>query len=88
MIKFCPVIKNNAAITVFDFDGMIVQVPAIGRKADRVNVKFEDGKYEVVADDYKEAPVKEEAPKKEKNKKTTKNEYENFEDALADGEVE
>jgi len=85
MIKFCPVIKNNAAITVFDFDGVVVQVPAIGRKVDRVNVKFEDGRYEVVADDYKEE-AKVEAPKKEKNKKTT--DEKDFVKALEMGEVE
>jgi len=86
MIKFCPVIKNNAAITVFNYDGVIVQVPAIGRQADRVKVRFEDGKYTVVADDYKEEPTKVGTPKKEKNKKTT--DEKDFVKALEMGEVE
>lgn len=54
MVVKCPVLLNNAAVTVILFNGKEVQIPAIKRQADSVNVKFENGKYTVVADDYVE----------------------------------
>ena len=68
MIKTCRIISNNAATTVFDFDGIEVQVPSIGRQAYAVKVKFENGKYEVVPDDYKEKNVKKTTEHKESKK--------------------
>lgn len=86
MVKNCPVIKNNAAITVFTFDGSPVQIPSIGYKADVIKVKFEDGKYTVVPDDYKEEAPAEEKPIAAKGKKKTTDK--DFLEALEFGEVE
>lgn len=69
MIKKCRVILNNDAVTVFDFDGTEVQIPAICREAYTVNVKFDDGKYTVVPDDYEE--VVETKTNEKPTKKTT-----------------
>lgn len=81
MIKDCKVTLNNQYVTVFDFDGTDVQIPSIHRKADKIKVKFEDGKYLVLPDDYVEpqqvveiaesAPVEKPKPKTRKKKKTT-----------------
>ena len=88
MVKNCPVIKNNAAITVFLFDGEPVQIPAIGRKANIINVQLKDGIFNVVADDYEEEAKTEEKPMTVKGKKKTTNEDKDFEKALELGEVE
>ena len=64
-MKICRVLINNEAVTVFDYDGIHVQVPSINRKADTVNVIFKDGQYIVVDDNYKEP----EPEKPGKNKK-------------------
>lgn len=69
MIKKCRVILNNDAVTVFDFDGTEVQIPAICREAYTVNVKFDGGKYTVVPDDYEE--VVETKTNEKPTKKTT-----------------
>lgn len=52
MLKRCKVLLNNDAVTVIDFDGKKVQLPAIKRKAIEVNVVFENGRYSVVDDNY------------------------------------
>ena len=57
MIRKCPIIINNAAVTVVRFDDVEVQLPAIHRNATEVNVRFDSGKYTVVADDYNEIPA-------------------------------
>jgi len=66
MVKKCKVILNNDAVTVFQFDGIDIQVPSINRSAVTVNVKYDKGTYTVVPDDYTEAPVL------KKEKKTTR----------------
>ena len=79
MIKNCRVTLNNECVTVVDFEGIDVQLPAIGRKADQIKVEYKDGKYTVLPDNYTEAvqEVKEveveeteSKPKKKRNKKT------------------
>lgn len=76
MVIKCPVLLNNRSVTVVDFNGVQVQMPAIGRKANYVNVAFEEGRYCVIGDDYQEEPIKETAPVKKKraNRKTTESE--------------
>ena len=64
MLKECKVLLNNEAVTVIQYDGIAVQIPAIGRKADIVKVKV-DGSYMVVPDDYSEpVPTKKTRKKK------------------------
>ena len=58
MIKDCYVKLNNEYVTVIDYDGIDVQIPAIKREARTVKVILENGKYTVVGDNYTE-PVKE-----------------------------
>ena len=79
MVKQCPVLLNNRAVTVFRFDDIEVQAPAIKREARFVMVKFDGAHYTVVADDYVEQPIVNEhitAKKKKAEKKTTKEEVE------------
>lgn len=57
MIRKCPIIINNDAVTVVRFGDTEVQFPAIHRNATGVNVRFDSGKYTVVADDYNETPA-------------------------------
>lgn len=72
MVKNCRVLINNEAVTVIEYDGVLVQIPAINREAKNVNVILQNGRYIVVNDDYKE-PVTDVAEKlkKKANKKTT-----------------
>lgn len=70
MILKCDVLINNEAVTVVRFDGNDVQLPSIHRDAHEVLVRFDDGKYYVVPDDYKE-PIVDEVKKKNLKKKTT-----------------
>lgn len=79
MIKECPVIINNKALSVVNFDGIDIQFPPIGRNVKTLNVKFEDGKYTIVKDAEKEEkkvePVvveEQEAEVEKKPKKTIK----------------
>lgn len=58
MIKNCKVLINNEAVTVIDFDGTEVQIPAIKKKVNTVRVLKENDKYTVVNDDYKEKTEK------------------------------
>ena len=45
MVKECPVIMNNDAVTVVRFDGNDIQFPSVGQEgAKTLNVKFENGK--------------------------------------------
>lgn len=68
MVKNCKVIVNNEAVTVFDNDGIYVQVPSIKRFAKTVKVIFENHKYIVVDDNFIEPAVK---TAKKADKKTT-----------------
>lgn len=76
MIKECPILINNSAVTVVKYDDVEVQFPAINKDVKTVFVDFTEGKYNIV--DKKEIekatvekPVEEVADKKEE-KKTTK----------------
>lgn len=73
MVKNCKVLINNGYVTVILFGETKVQIPAINKDVDTVRIRYQDGRYSVVADDYVE-PTEEitvEIPKK-KGKKTTK----------------
>ncbi len=85
MVKNCRVLINNEAVTVIEYDGVLVQIPAIHREARYVNVILQNGRYIVVDDDYKE-PVASvtEKPKKKANKKTTIDESANETPNVAD----
>lgn len=48
MIKECPVILNNSAVTVVQYDNVKIQFPSIQKKVKTVFVKYENGKYEIV----------------------------------------
>ena len=75
MIKDCYVKLNNEYVTVIDYDGIDVQIPAIKREARTVKVILENGKYTVVGDNYTEPvkeTVKEEKPAKQANKTANK----------------
>lgn len=49
MIKECPVIINNDAVTVVRFDGNDIQFPSVNREGVKtLNVKFENGIYSIV----------------------------------------
>lgn len=74
MVKDCKVVLNNSAVTVVHFGDTSVQFPSIHRKADKVRVLYEDGKYQIVADDYQEAETVKDIKVKKKVKKTTKRE--------------
>lgn len=77
MLKTCKVILNNQYVTVVNFGGTEVQFPSIRRKANEVNVLFENGKYMIVDDNYqiKAEETKEEVKTaktiKKRKKKTT-----------------
>ena len=47
MIKECPVIINNKALVVVNFDGIDIQFPPIGKNVKTLNVKFEDPQVEL-----------------------------------------
>ena len=56
MIKECPVIMNNDAVTVVRFDGIDIQFPSVKREGVKtLNVKFENGIYSIVDSAEKEA---------------------------------
>ena len=67
MLKECKVLLNNEAVTVIQYDNIVVQIPAIGRKADIVKI-MDDGSYTVVPDDYCE-PAQDAMPAKKTRKK-------------------
>lgn len=48
MIKECPVILNNEAVTVVRFDNIDIQFASIGKNAKTIFVKSENGKYAMV----------------------------------------
>ena len=65
MIKECKVLLNNEAVTVIQYDDILVQIPAIGRKATVVKVK-DDGRYTAVPDNYSEPVEKKTKTRKKK----------------------
>ncbi len=65
MLKECKVLLNNESVTVIRYDDILVQIPAIGRKANVVKVK-DDGHYTVVPDDYSEQVEKKMKTRKKK----------------------
>ncbi len=71
MIKKCKVIINNEAVTVIRFGNIEVQIPSIHKKADYVNVLYENGKYKIVDEDYKDNLTNKNCNTKKDNKKTT-----------------
>ena len=66
MVSKCKVVINNDAVTVFEFNGSRVQVPAIHKDKDFINVKYEDGKFIIVDENYKEDLQKNVKSKKKK----------------------
>ena len=81
MIKECPVIENNDAVTVVRFDGNDIQFPSVGQEgAKTLNVKFENGKYSIVDHAEETDPIVDESVEVaepvridvKKNKKTIK----------------
>ena len=69
MIKNCSVVINNEAVTVFDYDGNLVQIPSIHRNADSLNIKYENGKYIVLSEDIDSIVKYNDNKKTKKNKK-------------------
>ena len=57
MIKECPIIINNDAVTVVRFGDTDIQFSPIMDDKRTVNVKFENGVYSIV--DHAEEPKKE-----------------------------
>lgn len=76
MVKRCRVLLNNRAVTVIKYDDIEVQLPSIGLETEFVNVKYDNGRYEIVPDEVLEEPIDNIAPQKKKRgeKKTTKEE--------------
>ena len=80
MIKKCPIVINNSALTVVDFDGELVQFQSIRNiNAKSVNVLFEDGKYSIVKDMPKK--LAEEKPRKKSKKENNQEDKSKQEDA-------
>ena len=82
MAKECKVVTNNEAVTVFDYDGTLVQIPSIHEDVKTINVVFKNGYYTVVGDDYIEdtKPTEKANTKKttiDKTAKKVKSENEN-----------
>lgn len=76
MIKECPVIENNDAVTVVRFGDTDVQFSSIAKDAKTVKVKYDNGKYSIVdPDPIVDESVEVTEPVKidvKKNKKTIK----------------
>lgn len=87
MIRKCPVLLNNDHVTVVCFDGIDVQFPAIGVDEKYVNVSYENGIYEIVAEAAEPTEIveSEKPQQKSKKKKTTK--QENVETVAVDEEA-
>lgn len=82
MIKECPVIINNDAVTVVRFEDTDVQFPSIHKDVKKVNVKYDNGKYSIAYQEVKAEPVKETTKEtasvntdNKKSKKTIKKKY-------------
>lgn len=77
MVKTCKVLLNNEAITVFDYDGIKVQVPSIHRETRTIRVLAKNGIYSVVDDNYIEPDIPFMGIAETINKETTLNENAN-----------
>ena len=88
MIKECPVILNNEAVTVVKFGDVSVQLPSIKKDAKTVFVKCENEKYSVV--DGIQDGTEEVKPetKSTVKKRTTKKKTENIEGNVTDNCIE
>ena len=79
MVKECPVIINNDAVTVVRFDGNDIQFPSVGQEGIKtLNVKFENGNYSIVTNEVDDKSVDEAEQVKvdnKKNKKTIKKKF-------------
>ena len=49
-MKRCPIILNNEAFTVIEYDGKPVQLPAIHHPAKFLNIEYRDGHYVIAAE--------------------------------------
>lgn len=83
MVKECKVIVNNEALTTVMFGDIKVQMPPIKRKAEKVFVEENNGRYSIVDGMPKSAcpnieeTIEEVTPhKKVTSKKTTRNKAE------------
>lgn len=83
MIRDCKVLINNDCVTVFDFNGVHVQVPSVNRKADTVKVLLENGTYKIVDDNFKADKEKD-----KRKKKTTNDEMIRFDKVIKDEKTE
>ena len=70
MIKECPVILNNEAVTVVRYDDITIQFPSIKHDAKKVFVNYENDKYTIV-DKMPDEKPKTTAKKRTTKKKTT-----------------
>ena len=70
MIKECPVILNNEAVTVVRYGEVNVQLPSIKKDAKTIFVDYVDGRY-VIVDGKKNTNVPKSRKKKNVAKKTT-----------------
>lgn len=70
MVRECVVKLNNKVVTVVIYDGIEIQLPFIGREADKIFVAHENGKYFAVDKNYRPKGASEN-DKKSTNKKTT-----------------
>lgn len=75
MIKECPVIINNNAVTVVRFGDTDVQFPSIMSDTKTVNVKYESGEFFIVdhASDPEQTIVEEQINKEAKKTIKKKN---------------
>ncbi len=80
MIRECPVMLNNEAVTVVRYGDILIQFSAQGKGIKKVYVDYQDGRYRITD---KPAPEVKSKEKKNNNiKKTTvKEQSENIEKA-------
>lgn len=71
MVKECPVILNNEAVTVVRYGEVNVQFPSIKKDAKTVFVDYIDGRYIIVDGKQKNTNVPKNSKKKNVAKKTT-----------------
>ena len=87
MVLKCPILLNNEAVTVVDFNGAEVQFPSIHQSLLSISVLYKDGKYTIVDDDYKEEIGKTEYQNSNINKgikKTTFDNMSKYEKSISD----
>lgn len=71
MVKECPVILNNEAVTVVRYGEVNVQFPSIKKDAKTVFADYIDGRYIIVDGKQKNTNVPKNSKKKNVAKKTT-----------------